>query len=464
MSGVRIQQVIQAVLIVAVIVLLGWLSHEHAVKLDWTANQRNTITDGSRKQLSTMADPLKFVAFTYPGAEDRAYIEYQVDKYKRFKPDTELEWVDPSADPMKVKDYGVSFAGQVAVEYQGRRELLSQLDEAGITGALQRLSYSGDTWVVFLEGHGERDLEGQENDAYGRFAQVLRDKGLKVQRVNLVASPKIPDNASVLVIASPQQALFDGEIKLIQDWVAQGGNLLWLSDPEVEPGLAPLARSLGIDWLPGFAIFPDYQLIGTGHPGIFAALDYPSNPVTQGLDTVTLFPFVRALNAEPPAGWQLSPMLTTSDSAWRETGPIDQGSVSYDPNEDGAGPLTIGATLTREVPAADSADTGAASTAAATSEDAPPKTVQQRIAVIGDADFLSNGFVGQGGNQQLGLNLIQWLARRDGQLDIDVPKAPDLDLALPAWGLTVLTLVFVILLPLVLIGIGVGRWASRRRR
>src|SRR5690606_736438 len=114
----------------------------------------------------------------------------------------------------------VSFAGEVVLEYQGRRENLRALSEQSITGALQRLSYSGEKWIVFLEGHGERAvLDAQDQSAYSRFAQVLRDKGLTFQPLNLIKTPAIPDNTSVLVIASPRSALLEGEISLIDEYV-----------------------------------------------------------------------------------------------------------------------------------------------------------------------------------------------------------------------------------------------------
>src|SRR3546814_20624179 len=77
---------------------------------------------------------------------------------------------------------------------------------------------------------------------------------------------------------------------------------------------------------------------------------------------------------------------------------INAGSVEFD-GKDIKGPLTIGATLTRQYkPAAD---------------DKEGKPHPQRIALIGDSDFLSNAYLAQLGNQQPGLNVIQWLASRD---------------------------------------------------
>ncbi|HEY0973018.1 MAG TPA: GldG family protein [Solimonas sp.] len=456
-KGTLAQQLLNGLLVLAVIVLLGFLSVRFKTELDWTANKRNTLTDASVKQLEAMPDAIRFYVFAPSGADTRRAVETDLAKYRRQKQDIALEFVDPSVSPQKVREFNINFVGQVVVEYQGRRETLTATTEPAITSALQRLSFSGEQWVVFLEGHGERSTVEGGPAAFSRFATALREKGLKVQPLNLVQNPKVPDNTSVLVIASPTSKLFDGEIKLIQEFVDRGGNLLWLADPDFPAGLEPLAQQLGVQWQNGYAILPEYQLLGTGHPGFFAAMDYPRNPVTQGLDMVTLFPLVRSLTTAPPEGWTAQPLLQTSEAAWLETGDIESGQVALDPN-DIPGPLTIGATLTRVFTPAAAQDKGEGE------GDAAPKPHPQRIALIGDADFLSDAYLGEVGNQQLGLNLVQWLASRDSQLNIDVPKAPDTSLFLPGWATMLIAAGFVLVLPLLLLGIGVTRWIVRRRK
>lgn len=446
------QQLISGVLFLAVIVLLAVLSVRYNTELDWTANKRNTLTEASVRQLDAMDGPITFYVFSHSGADSRRAMEQDLGKYQREKGDIQIEYIDPSTSPQKVRDFDISFVGEVVVEYQGRRESLRQTTEPAITTALQRLAYSGEQYVVFLQGHGERSVSGDEGPSgYGRFSQVLQDKGLKVQGLNLVSTPSIPDNTSVLVIASPAAKLLDGEIQLIRDYAKNGGNLLWLADPDFPTGIDGLAADLGIEWQNGYAILPEYQILGTGHPGFFAAVGYPPNPVTQGLDMVTLFPLVRSvISTGTAAGWTATPMLQTSEAAWLETGDIESGSVALDPT-DIPGPLDIGITLTRAwSPNGDHVD----------DTDKRP----QRVALIGDADFLSDAYIGELGNQQLGLNIVQWLASRDAQLNIDIKKAPDTQLFLPAWASYLIWAGFIGVLPLLLLGFGVARWAIRRRK
>ncbi|NGY06538.1 GldG family protein [Solimonas terrae] len=443
------QQFFNALLIIVVIGLLGFLSVRFKTDLDWTAGHRNTLTAASVKQLKAMPDPITFYVFAPSGAETRHAVEADLERYKRVKRNIAISFVDPSADPQKVRDFKVNYVGQIVAEYDGRRETLNATTEPAITTALQRLAYGGEQWVVFLEGHGERSLSEPSQSSFTKFEQAMKDKGLKVQGLNLVKTPKIPDNTSVLVIASPSAQLLPGEAQIVTDYVAHGGNVLWLADPDYPPGIAPLAKELGVTWQNGYAIFPDYQMLGTGHPGFFAAIGYPPNPVTQGLDMVTLFPLVRSLTTAPTGDWKAQPMLQTTETAWLETGDIHAGTVQFDGN-DIKGPLTIGATLTRDYkPAAD---------------DKEGKAHPQRVALIGDADFLSDAYLDQLGNQQLGLNIIQWLASRDAQLNIDIPKAPDTALFLPGWATMAIAAGFIAILPLLLLGFGVTRWALRRRR
>lgn len=459
-TNLRIQQAVSALLMLAVIGLAGWLSTQYKLEFDWTANQRNTLTEASLKQLGNMKEPVKVLAFATSGAESRAEIEQFFGRYTKAKPDLSIDYIDPIKNPAKVREYNISNVGDLVIEYQGRRETVraGEMNEATVTPALQRLSFAEERWLVFLQGHGEHDAGEPGASGYGQFVQALHDNGLKTQPLNLATSPRVPDNAAALVVAGPTSALTEGEAQILVDYVKRGGNLLWLSDPDSPPPPPALAQLLGVRFDKGTAIFPEFAALG-GDPSMFLTASYPRTPVTGELRENTAFPLVRSLSTDPAAkpepAFRSQPFLQSSPDAWLETGPLS-GEVGFDADKgDVQGPLTLGLLLTRSVAGEKPADAGA---------DAKLPEKPQRVALVGDSDFLSNAFIGQLGNAKLGLNLARWLASRDDQLDITIPAARDQSLNLSPLAALLIQFGFLLLLPLTLLAVGIGRWLSRRRR
>jgi len=88
---------------------------------------------------------------------------------------------------------------------------------------------------------------------------------------------------------------------------------------------------------------------------------------------------------------------------------------------------------------------------------------EQRLIIVGDGDFLSNVFLGYGGNLDLGLKMINWLATDDTLIDIPSKTAVDLDLELSSSAVILLGGIFLFILPLGLISMGLSVWLWRRK-
>lgn len=460
-KSLRAHQAVSALLFVVVVGLVGWLSTQFKTEFDFTANHRNSLTEASVKQLGNMKGPIKVLAFAPTGAENRADTVQFFKRYTGKKSDLTVEFIDPVKSPSKVREFNIQQIGDLVLEYDGRRENVraGDMNEPAVTQALQRLSFAEKKFVVFLAGHGERDLADPGASGYKAFADLLKENGFATQPVNLATTPQLPANAALVVVAGPTSALSGGETKILLDYVQTGGNLLWLSDPDSPPPAPELAAALGTRFEKGTAIFPEYAAL-TQDPSLFVTASYPKTPVTQNLAENTLFPVARALStdaaAKPQPAWQPQPFLQSTQNAWLEAGTLE-GEIGFDADKgDLSGPLTLGLLLTRNVTPPAAADAP---------KDAPaPAARQQRVALVGDSDFLSSVVLAQAGNGKLGLNLVRWAGSRDDQLDVTVPEARDQSLSLsPLWVLG-LQLAFLVVIPLGLIAIGVARWLARRRR
>ena len=445
---VRWQNVLFVLLFVLVVGLLAWLSQRYQYQADWTANNRNTLSAASVSVLEQMPEQIQVSAFTVDSGAMRQHIADLLGRYQRYKKSLRLEIINPDTEPDKVRQLGITVDGELLFEYQGRSEQVTQLNEQAITNALQRLSRGAEPWIVFVEGHGERSPFGKANHDLQVWAQQLEAKGFHLQGLNLATAALVPDNASVLVIAGPQVSFLPGEVKLVEDYIGRGGNLLWLADPDGVFGLEALAEQLGVNFEQGVIVDPTAQMFSINDPTFAIVGDYGLHPVVDGFEVLTIFPRAAGVTVEPQEQWQADSFLFTTERSWSETGVL-AGEIAFDELEDVTGPLSLAAAVTRSL------DDELAD------DDAESK--QQRILVVGDGDFLSNAYLGNGGNLDLGMNMVNWLSRDDQLIAVPTKTTLDSNLNLSRTTSMVIGFGFLLLLPAILLLSGLTIWLKRRK-
>ncbi|SKA83858.1 ABC-type uncharacterized transport system involved in gliding motility, auxiliary component [Thiothrix eikelboomii] len=460
-----VQNAIFYLLFLIILGLLGFLSREFHFQADWTYGNRNSLTEATRRLLEQTDQPLNFVAYIPEDAMLQEQLRKLVAKYQRVKPDIKLEFVNPDLEPVRAKQDGIQYAGQMVIHLGERSEVIEQTTESVIANAIQRMSRGAERLVVFLEGHGERDPLAETSNGLSQFITSLERSGFKVQPHNLVRTQSIPDNARFLVIASPQKELLTGEVEVIKNYLEQGGNLLWLQDPGGLKGLKPLADLLGLKVSEGTVLDANEQLhavLGVSHPAVVPVVDYGRSPIAEKLTgSQSLFPFSTMIEQSPVENqqslvWQTEELLTTLPNSWLESGTID-GAVTYEEDKgDVLGPISIGFTLTRLLEQPEESPTTELANA--------KQERQQRVVVIGDSDFLINSFIGQGVNLELATHIFNWLSADDKLLAIQTNRAPDTQFTLSETSSFILASFFLIVLPLSLISLGALIWFRRRSR
>ncbi|MFZ5844718.1 MAG: DUF4350 domain-containing protein [Pseudomonadota bacterium] len=302
---------------------------------------------------------------------------------------------------------------------------------------LSRLQRRNDQFLVFLEGHGERSLFGTQARDLGQLKQALDALGMRALPLQLQAGLQIPANTSALVLASPTAALLPAEQQALLDFVADGGNLLWLREPDEPAGFAALERALGVYRADGTVLDLAGVQRGTPHPAIAIVDHYPTHAAVKGVQSLSALPWAAALEFRAGTPFHGTAILNSSSDSVRVADP-DQQSLPLDAPR---GRFALGWALTRMI------------------DDKP-----QRIAVLGDGHFLADTAINNYGNRALALAVLQWLAFGDDAITAPDERAADADL-LPApallnwyrWGLPVL-------LPLLLLlGLGWYQWHWRRQ-
>jgi ABC-type uncharacterized transport system involved in gliding motility auxiliary subunit len=428
------------VLVVVAATLLAYLAREHRYEHDLTRAHRNTLSPATIDVLKQLDGPVVITAYALPrdprGDNLHRRIEELVRPYQREKPDIRLDIVDPREQPQAAAKAGVRGTIELSVEYRKRTQRLTEFNEQAFANALMRLARGAERVVMWLDGHGERRLSGMANHDLGEFGRFLEQRGFRLSSLNLALAQEVPDNAALLVIASPQIDLLPGEVKKIQHYVAAGGNLLWLIDPEPLRGLAPLAETLGLVLTPGMVMDPDAARLDAS-PTLAVAANYGRHAITDGFNLITVFPQARQVGAIENEAWRVRPLVEVAPRGCVKAGKPDG---RCDRARDTPGPITIAASFERAV-----------------------GDRQQRVVVVGNGSFLSNAFVGNGGNRGLGTNMIDWLSGDESLITIQPKSADDSRIDIDQPTLFGIAFVFLFLLPLGFMITGAVIWWRRRR-
>jgi ABC-type uncharacterized transport system involved in gliding motility auxiliary subunit len=437
-----------ALLLLLAAAAIGYLSTRYARESDWTANGRTSLSAESRAVLAQLTGPVEIVSYASPQGDLRQTVAGFLQRYQTVKPDLSLRFVDPQLDPAKMRELGITVDGALILHYKDREQRLDELSERSLTNALERLVRGGDRIVAFVSGDGERRADGQANADLGTFITQLEARGMRAVPLNFAQVSAVPEHTDLVVLASPTLALAPGAVQALVGYVQNGGNLLWLTEPANDNlGLKPLADALGVRVLPGVLVDGSGTALGLHDPRMIARGDYPPQAITQGFTLTTLFPQVSALAQVAQAGWTVKPFLRSGAQSWTEFRPIDNDKPSDIRFNASAGelkgPLDFGFALSRLSPS--------------------PDKSEQRAVVIGDGDFLSNTFLGNGGNRALGERVFDWLLGDDKLVNLPPRGAPDRLLQISQTELNTISVGFLIALPLLLLLIG-GLVVWRRRR
>lgn len=445
----RLNSFVTMLLVVSLAGLLGWLSTRYTFEMDWTHSGRHTLSETSKEVLARMQDKIEITAYARENASLRDAIKKIVARFQREKPGIVLHFVNPDAVPDEVRNMGITVDGELIVRYQGRLEHVRSDNEEEFTNALQRLARGAEHWLAFVEGHGERNPLGKANHDLGMWVQHMVDRGFKVQPINLANIKAIPENTRVLIIAGPQTDYLPGENALIIEYIKRGGNVLWLSDPGSIHGLEPVAEELSIQQQAGTIIDFAGRLIGIDDPTIVLMTEsmFPIHPATRDFTYTVVFPSATSIKLQDLGDWQFKPLLSSGDHTWLETGELS-GEVGFDEGTDQRGPLDLGISLERKIE----------------NESEDEKiTNEQRIVVLGDGDFLSNTYVENSGNLELGIRIISWLSNDDDFITIPSRILPDATLELTPVASAIIGLGFLIVLPFLLFSTGMVIWWRRRK-
>lgn len=447
------------VFLLGILAFVNYLGAQHVKRVDMTTEKIYSLSDQSVKVAEEIKEDLRIRAF-YPGG-DYGPARDLLDLYKSRNSKIGFEFVDPDKQPQLAQQYSVTAYGDyqnpmsgesfrygtVILEMAAKTERIEKqsepLREEDMTNALMKIVKGEKKTIYFTEGHGEKKLDDAERSGYSAARAGLEKENYLIKSVNLVQEGKVPDDATVLVVAGPVSEPFPNELELIDAFLNKGGGALILMDPPPAASLREFAKKWSID--AGDNIVLDAsgvgRLFGMG-PQVPLVTNFGKHKITERFNVMTFFPLVRSVSpaATPAEGITVEKLLSTNERSWGETN-MKSGEASFDEKTDLQGPVSLGVVATKDL----------------------GENKKSRLIVYGDSDFANNSYFAQQGNGNLFTNTVTWLAQDENFISIRPKNPEDRRLTMTDAQGRLASYVSVLLLPLGILLAGISVWVKRRR-
>lgn len=477
-----INLILQAILFLTLFAGLNFVALNHSWRFDLTQNRRHSLSAETRSYLEHLDRGVEVVVTIAPDPANeeltqtfrdissllREYV-YLTRNHEKAK--IKVRYLDIYKDRRDAEALELDQPNQVVLLSDNHRRVMTLADfyetkdmrraafrgEVALTAALLDVSNPDKKKIYFLAGHGEmRPEDTDRRRGLSALRDELRQRNFDVAALDLRLDHRIPDNAALLIVASPQGRLQPFEEELLRNFLTtRAGRLILMVDPGVPTGLENLLFDWGIIVQDNVIIDLDPQSITENNDmrlwrfkknspsRITDNLNNNGMPVIVGPARSVSDDLGRSLDD----GLSVEKLIASSPIAWGESSyRIKNVPFAYTPGQDLKGELGVMVISERLKPA----------------NNLPLSVPGGRLAVFGTADLVTNNRIINVGNLNLFLATVNWAVDRDTQLNIPARPIQRFQLALSTEELSRLRLVLLIGLPGVIAAIGLIVYWTRR--
>lgn len=258
---------VTAVLIIALVAVYTFV-RGLSVRVDLTQRDTFSLTQESRQAITALgADPtvpqIRLYAFydaTRMANRDRDLLLLE-DFNRTSAGKVTFEFVDPDRNPALANQMGITNSGQIFVaqlDESGQPdvqngELVNFLSQDGVTNAVLKVAAAGDFRAYFVRTEGGLDLISSSPDGMSTLNTVLTQQlDWTTRQVGLfdftAAAGDIQLNdpnldGEVVIIPGGSKTLTDDEVRILTDYLDNGGSLIILASPSLSTEETSLATT-----------------------------------------------------------------------------------------------------------------------------------------------------------------------------------------------------------------------------
>jgi ABC-2 type transport system permease protein len=349
-----------ALAVVAVIIfnLIVAQLPDTATQFDMTNSKIYNITDTSVEYLNGLNDDIVLHVLSDKDALDSRIVRF-LDKYVSLSDHLSLEYVNPTIYPSVLTKYDVE-ANTIVVtcDATGRQETVNVNDIIGFDemayyyyNQYQETNFDAEGLLTSaIDGvltdstRAVYETTGHEETAMPISVDALFKKvHMSVTSVNLLTDGGIPDDCDLLVINAPTQDLADDELKMVQDFLAAGGQMIYcMAGQDLDlPNFEKLCADYGMTVADG--ILADTQRYYQNNPYLFFPTVNNTVDAASGVfsDATLLFYSSRGMTMTAPVRDTITASSFLSSSA--ETYAV------VDENNRTQGTYSVGAVATETI-------------------------------------------------------------------------------------------------------------------
>ena len=477
-----INLVLQAILFLALFAGLNYIALNHSWRFDLTQSRRHSLSAETRSYLEQLDRDVRIiVTISNDGTEEEVAQAYRdisglIREYvylarHNAKGKIDVRYLDVYQNRKEAEALQLDQPNQVILLSENHRRVLPIMDfyhtkdlkresfrgESVLTAALLDVSSPEKKKIYFLAGHGEMRPEDVDR-ARGLSAirDELRQRNFEVASLDLNLTPKIPDDAALIIAAGPQGRLQPFEEEYLRNYLTtRAGRLILLLQPGFPHGLENLLFDWGIIVQDNVIYDPDPNSITENYDlrlwrfGRDDASSITNNLINNSMSVIVgpTRSVSDDLGRSVDDGLRVKKLIATSPSAWGESSyRIKNVPPAYTPGQDLKGELGVMVISERLKPA-----------------NLPLSVRGGRLAVVGTADLVTNDRIITVGNLNLFLATVNWTIQ-DKEVRVNIPVRPiqRFQLALSAEELVRLRLGLLLGVPGLVALIGLGVYWTRR--
>ncbi len=244
---------LRIIIVLIIVIILMAILNGKLPKLDLTTSKVYSISNESKELVKSLKQDLTILYFVTSeklDSKEGKIIQTILGKYKKYSDKVKLEIIDPVKRPDLALKYGINEDGTVHISYNDRNKKLSTYEfyeitqaptetsegkqlfiaEKIISSAIRYLISAEGKKIYFVLGHKEKYTNDYQEQGFSTISEYLDKIDRQVININLLEKGKIPEDASVVIIAAPKENYSDQEIKIIEDYINNGGKFVLMAD------------------------------------------------------------------------------------------------------------------------------------------------------------------------------------------------------------------------------------------